>query len=113
VFIDEKEGSSNGQDDPAMDKFWFANSKTDQTYTTSYSLSLATGAMLTITNNGDDPQKVTFTGPGNYNNVVNVPAGPASVSVQLPTTAGAYTFISDPANTPVRPGARGGTITLA
>jgi hypothetical protein len=111
VYLDEKEGLSNGQDTPALDKFWWANSKTDQTFTTSYSASIAPGGTVTVNNEGDDAQKITVTGPGNYNNVVNV-AGDASATITVPSATGSYTFISDPTTSPVRPGARGGTLTV-
>jgi hypothetical protein len=111
VYIDEHEGSLNGQDDPSLDKFWFASSKTDQTFSTSYSANLAPGGTLQVFNEGDDPQKVTVTGPNNYTTSATIASGPdTSITIHLPATKGDYSVISDPANTPVRPGARGGTI---
>ena len=111
VYIDEIEGNVNGQDTPALDKFWWSNSKTDQTFTTSYSVSIAPGGTLTVNNDGDDQQKITITGPSNYSATYMVP-GDKSVSITLPSTTGSYTFISDPTTSPVRPGARGGTINV-
>jgi hypothetical protein len=111
VYLDEKEGLSNGKDTPALDKFWWANSKTDQTFTMSYSTSIAPGGIITVNNQGDDGQKITISGPSNYSNIVNV-AGDATTTITIPSTVGSYTFISDPTTTPVRPGARGGTLTV-
>jgi hypothetical protein len=111
VYIDELEGNSNGKDDPALDKFWFSNSQTDQTFTTSYSLSLAAGGTLTLSNHGDDPQMVTITGPSNYSKTLTV-QGDATSTVTMPTTTGSYTVNSDPTTSPKRDGARGGTITI-
>jgi hypothetical protein len=111
VYIDEHEGDLNGKDTPALDKFWWSNSATDTNFVTSYSMSVAPGATITVTNKGDDGQKITITGPSNYSNTTMV-AGDASATIQMPSTTGDYTFISDPTTSPVRPGARGGTITV-
>jgi len=111
IYINEHEGNLNGQDAPQLDKFWFAKSSTDQTFTTSYSISLAPGSTVTWTNQGDDPQKLTITGPSSYSTTHTIPGGPnGSTSIKLPTAAGDYTFISDPTTSPQRPGGRGGVI---
>ncbi len=112
VYLDEIEGNKNGQDTPALDKFWWSNSKTDTKFTTSYNVSIAPGGKLTVNNEGNDQQKITITGPSNYSKTYTV-AGSASVSIVMPSTKGTYTFISDPTTAPARPGARGGIIKVA
>jgi plastocyanin len=113
VYINAKPGELNGQDAPQLDKFWFSNSKTNQTFATSYSANLAPGGTVTWINEGDDPQELTITGPNNYNTSHTITAagqGASTTSIQLPTATGDYTFITNPTNAPKRDGARGGII---
>lgn len=114
VYIDEHAGELNSQDAPLLDKFWFSNSKTDQTFTTSYSINLAPEGMVTLINESDDPQQVTITGPNNYSSTHTLTAGPdTSISIQLPAMVGNYSFITDPVGSPQRDGARGGIAHVA